>query len=337
MMNGAHWRQIGMENDDVIELLETQDELALKPGSGYAYSNSGYTILTEVIEQVSGKKFNDYSEEFFAALGMNHTAFVRRYMGLIPNRADSYSDCGDRLWLATPTVSKSNGDGFLYTTLRDQLIFEQAVQNAEANNNVLLVESQKPIPNSEIKSYGFSLELDGRLGRVAQYHSGSTFGYNSHTSRFPEEKLFVFVMSNNGSIWSGNIADKVASLLLPAQKKKVEYNRLIDTVLSGKEQPQMLGQYMSPDGFLNGKGNYDMFVIKTDKDGKKQWQNTYGGFYNEYDYLAEETTEGYVIKGTKQGCTSNSDVFNRTCTTNVWFVSIDKKGKEISNILLEEI
>ncbi|NRB47266.1 MAG: beta-lactamase family protein [Saprospiraceae bacterium] len=566
IMNNATWRQVGIGNKDVIELLEKQEELTNSPGSEYSYSNSGYTILAKIIEKVAGTRFNDYSEQFFQKLGMQETSFVRRYMGVIPNRADSYSDWGDGLWLSTPAVTKVNGDGFLFTTLKDQLIYEQAIQNAEQNNNVLLMESQQVIPNSEYKDYGFGLELDGRLGRAAQYHSGSTFGYHSHTNRFPKEKLSVFVMSNNGSLWSGNVADKISSLLLPKLEKPSTYNSLLDENVAEGEQAQTIGQYLSPEGFLirveeeegkliwkeannspyqiiqegnnkfyagfnstlkirffedkvvefytsgntitykrhdfvpatladiegfvgkyqsteldmsfeikmiaenqlkvlfsnrdreldvevlnrnelladnfimkverdqfdratdilvtltnraknnrfkkesnlqfqpkietdngsiqvttigsrnhdssnilltknypngneiwykqfggngydkansilatddgyliigstssYGNGNYDMFVIKTDKEGKKQWQNTYGDFYNEYGYTAEETAEGYLIKGTKQYCTSNTDVFNRECTTNVWFVSIDKNGKELANRLLEKI
>lgn len=566
LMNKPYWRQVGMGNNDVIELLEEQEELAFKPGSKYSYSNSGYTVLAKIIEIVSGKKFNDYSKEFFEELGMKETSFVKRYMGVIPNRADSYSDWGNGLWLSTPAVTKFNGDGFLYTTLKDQLIYERAVQHAIQDNNVLLIKSQKPIPNSEIETYGFGLELDGRLGKVAQYHSGSTFGYHSHTTRFPEEKLSVFVMSNNGRIWSGDIADEIASILLSGAKKDITYDNRINENLGTQEQPRMFGQYLSPDGYLiriieeqgkmlwreannspyeileagknmfsvaynadikirfyedelvrfypsgktityqrtsyipasladieafvgkyqsdeldmsfelklteenqlrimfsnrdrerevealnrnellasnfilkiqrdpfdrvtdilvtlnhrarnnrfkkatnlrfqpkietengsiqvttigsrtgdasdilltknypngneiwnkqfggnsydkassiiatedgylivgstssYGKGNYDMFVIKTDKNGNKQWQNTYGAFYNEYGYTAQETQEGYLIKGTIQNCTSNTDVFNRKCTTNVWFVSIDKNGKEVSNKVLEEI
>ena len=566
MMNKPFWRQIGMDNDDVIALLKKQKELVFIPGSKYSYSNSGYTILAEIIEKVTGKKFNDYSKEFFEELGMNETAFIRRYMGVIPNRADSYSDWGDGIWLATPAVTKFNGDGFLYTTLKDQLIFEQAVQNAGQDNNLLLSKGQQPIPNSEIKTYGFGIELDGRLGRVAQYHSGSTFGYHSHTTRFPNEKLSVFVMSNNGRIWSGDIADEIASVLLPKPEKTSTYDSRFYESSTHDEQPQISGQYTSPDGYLiriekkegkvlwknannspyeifedtqnmfsvdynadikirfysdelvrfypsgrtvtykrqpylpasfadlegfigqyysselemsfeirlteqnqlnilfsnrererdvevlnrnellasnfvmrvqrdqfdrvtaifvtlnyrarnnrfvkktnlkfqpkvetengfiqvttigpgngsttnilltknypngneiwskqfggksydkassilktedgyliigstssYGNGNYDMFVIKTDKDGRKQWQNTYGGFYNEYGFIAKETEEGYLLKGTKQNCTSNSDVLNRDCITNVWFVSIDRNGKEISNEVLEEI
>ncbi len=79
-----------------------------------------------------------------------------------------------------------------------------------------------------------------------------------------------------------------------------------------------------------------MYIIKTNKKGKKIWQNTYGNFYNEYGYSAKITKQGYLIKGTKQDCPNNTDI-NRKCTSNVWFVSIDKNGKEISNRLLEQV
>jgi len=565
MQSKPYWRQVGMDNDDVIELLEQQEELVFKPGSNYSYSNSGYTILAKIIEQVAGKNFDDYSKEFFAALGMKETAFLKRYMGVIPNRADSYSDWGDGVWLSTPVVTKFKGDGFLFTTLQDQLIFEQAVQQAQRDNNALLIKSQQPIPNSEIKTYGFGLELDGRMGRTAQYHSGSTFGYHSHTSRFPEEQLSIFVMSNNGKIWSGTIADEIASVLLADKETIQAYDPLMEKDLGEIERVAMLGQYRSPDGFLirvveeegkvlwrsannspyeiireggnmfsvdynsaikirfeknrlvrlyrsgktisykreaqpaasfadlegfvgryyskeldmsfelklvegnqlkvhfsnrererdvqalnrnellasgfimkvgrdqfdrateilvtlnyraqnnrfrketnlkfqpkvetengyiqvttigsvkgeisnilltknyangneiwfkqfggsgydrassilatedgyiiigstssYGNGNYDVFVIKTDKKGKKKWQNTYGGADNEYGYTAMETENGFLIKGTKQRCTS-ADVLDRDCTTNVWLISIDKNGEELSDEVLEEV
>ncbi|PQB05722.1 serine hydrolase domain-containing protein [Aureitalea marina] len=273
MMNDAYWRQIGMDNDDVIELLAKQQELVFKPGSRYSYSNSGYTILAEIIEEVSGERFNDYSERFFKELGMNHTSFIRRYMGVIPNRADSYSDWGDGLWLSTPAVTKFNGDGFLFTTLPDQLIFEQAVQNAVKDNNTLLIESQKSIPNSEITTYGFGLELDGRLGRKAQYHSGSTFGYHSHTNRFPDENLSVFVVSNNGRIWSGTIADEISAVLLPETDEKSNYDELLSTNSNTTEN---VGQYISPDGFL---------IRIEEEEGKLLWRSANN---SPYEIISEE-------------------------------------------------
>ena len=559
------WKQMGLDNDDVMELLEKQEELAFKPGSQYTYSNSGYVVLTKIIEKISGESFNDYSDKFFQSLGMNETNFVRRYMGIIPNRAEPYSDWGSGELSQTPTVTKTNGEGFLFTTLKDQLNYEIAIQNAASEHNELLIMSQQEIPNSEITHYGFGLELGDRLNRKAVHHAGGTYSYHSQMVRYPEENLSIFIMSNNGNISSYLIADEIANVLLPKVEKTIEYDPQFADRLSIPADQQVLGQYISEkgslirivkedgkyfwrranrnpielvdkgnntfaasydvdaerivfyqdelilfqpngekssykrsqepmaslsdleglvgkyisseldidfelvlaenndlklkfsgdeelmdlqvlnrselmvynyilkvkrdrfdrvtdifvdydraknmrfkksshlkfqpkiatdngsiqvttigsqngdtsdilltanypngneiwnqriggdswdkassildtgDGYLiigstssYGNGNYDIYVIKTDKEGKQLWQNTYGGFYNEYGYSAKATDKGYLIKGTKQFCDDNEDI-NRECTTNFWFVTIDKNGKELSNDLLEEL
>ncbi len=559
------WRKEGLDNDDVIELLEKQQDLAFEPGSRYMYSNSGYILLAKIISIVTEESFHDHAKRFFENLDMKNTAFLKNYMHVIPNQALPYSDWGDGVWQQYPMITNLYGDGFLFTTLKDQLKFEQAIQNADHNNNVLLIESQKPIPNSEIKTYGFGLELGKRLNYKAIYHSGGTGSYHSQMVRYPNQKLSIFVMSNNSKLWSGGIADEIAEVMLPKKEIKDTYDNRLQNVSNTLKQEEILGQYLSPGnyliriiendgvlywkngnnnpitlnyetpnlfstaynskikiGFFNdelilfypngkaseyskipseevtisdlesyegnyysveldvdfritlskdnklmialkdwnteeevevlnknellvfdyilkierdqfdrvtgillttnrvlnnrfvkktnlkfqpkiptkngsiqvttigsrdgkssqilltknyengneiwsrqfggrsydkassimatadgyiivgstssyGKGNYDILVIKTDKDGNKLWQNTYGNFYNEYGYTMEKTDNGYLIKGTIQKCSSNTDVFNRTCTTNVWYVSIDKNGTELSNTVLEEL
>ncbi len=556
------WQRFALDNDDVLELIENQEELGFVPGSTYSYSNTNYNLLTKIIEKVTDKTFNEYSKRFFENLGMTETSFVESYMKVIPNRANPYSDWGRGEWWQVPTVTKTNGEGFLFTTLKDQLNYEIAVQNANHNNNILLIESQKSIPNSTFKNYGFGLELEGKFGRKAVHHSGGTYGFHSQVYRFPEEKLSVFIMSNNGNISSNLIAQSITKILLPKSTKKASYNSNFYEAKNIKNKVSVLGKYTYPnvnkvveilkkgdktywkeknftvemvsetnntfsfsnnpklkvifyedkmteyyvsgktmeykridtapfknyksligkyyneelkvsfginftkenelqfklstnkgsnkiqiytrkylqahDFFLNverdafdrvieilltygralnirfkkknnlkyqpkiatkngtiqvttigskrgntsdilltkndvkgneiwykrlggsswdkassilateegyliigstssyGNGNYDMFVIKTDKKGNKIWQNTYGGFYNEYGYSAEKTDLGFIIKGTIQNCPNNTDI-NRKCITNVWFVTIDRNGEEISNKVLEEI
>lgn len=558
------WQRFGLDNDDVLALLEKQTDLGFTPGTIKNYSNSNYNLLAEIIERVTDQKFTEYSKEFFKNLGMNETSFVERYMRVIPNRANPYSDWGRGEWWEVPTVTKTNGEGFLYTTLKDQLIFEKAVQNAKFNKDILLINSQEPIPNSNIKTYGFGLELYDKLGRTSVHHSGGTFGFHSQVYRFPEDNTTIFIMSNNGNISSNLIAQRIAKIILPPSTKKPTYDtRYFEDV--SESSADIIGQYRSPKGQLTriveqdgklyfrqnkylrielikesdhkyhfsydttekvvfyenelvlydasgdlsvfdrvttepassldlegyvgkyfnseinvgfelklndkkelelvfstdddsykvttfnrndllvgesyalrgirdafdriteikvdyaramnisfkkksnlkfqpqiptdggtiqvttigskrgegskilltknelngneiwyktfggssydkassiletedgylivgstssyGVGNYDMYVIKTDKKGKKIWQNTYGKFNNDYGYTAEIVDNGFIIKGTIQQCNSK-DVLNRKCSVNVWFVNIDKKGNEISNTILEEI
>jgi CubicO group peptidase (beta-lactamase class C family) len=281
------WRQEGLDNDDVISLLEKQDDLGFKPGSRYMYSNSGYTLLTKIIANVTDEPFHDYSKKFFENLGMYSTAFLKNYMCVIPNQTLPYSDWGDGIWQQYPMMTNLFGDGFLFTTLKDQLIFEQAVQNAKYNNNVLLIESQKPIPNSEIKTYGFGLELEDRLNYKAVHHSGGTGSYHSQVVRYPDENLTVFVMSSNSRIWSGSIADEVASVFLPKKKNEDKYdNRISEN--SGLTKPeQIVGQYISP-------GEYLIRILE-EKDGL-YWRN---GNNNPIEIIQERNNIYYIKRNPK--------------------------------------
>ena len=254
LKNQTWWQQVGLDNNDIMQLLEKQKDLGFAPGLKYSYSNSGYVVLAEIIEKVSGQSFNDYSKAFFEGLGMKSTSFVKRYMEVIPNRAEPYSDWGRGEWWQSPTVTKTNGEGFLFTTLEDQLIYEQAIQNAAAENNLLLIKSQQAIPNSEIQTYGFGLNLFNwfRGDRKAVHHDGRTYGYQSQTVRFAEGNLSIFIMSNNGNLASDVLADEIAKVLLPKLEiKKAEGydNRFYESVKS-KKTYQVKGQYYSKSGFL---------------------------------------------------------------------------------------
>jgi len=244
------WKRVGFDNGDAIKLLEKQEDLAFAPGTKYLYSNSGYTLLTKIISEATGEDFHTYSKRFFENLEMKNTQFLKNYMYVIPNQALPYSDWGDGVWQEYPMVVSLYGDGFLFTSIKDQMIFEKAVQNANFNNDVLLIESQKPIKNSEIKTYGFGLELEDKMYRKAVHHSGSTGSYHSQMVRYPNEKLTVFVMSNNSRLWSGFIADEVAYHLLPKLKSKKGYDDKINEKLNLSVEKDIVGQYQSEGDYL---------------------------------------------------------------------------------------
>lgn len=251
LRNEIWWKQIGLDNNDVIEWIEKQEELGFVPGSQYVYSNTGYIILAKIIEAVTDQKFTAYSKNFFQQMGMEETYFVERYMGVIPHRAEPYYDWGDGLWLKTPTLTKLCGEGFLYTTLRDQMRYEQILHQMTSSDS-LLQRSQQVIPNSEISTYGFGLELSDWSNRTAVHHSGATLGYHSQLIRFPKEKLTILVLSNNGNLSSYWIADSIASVLLPAVEMSVDvqYDPRYDDLPTQNEPLEVQGQYTAENGSI---------------------------------------------------------------------------------------
>ncbi|NRB60717.1 MAG: beta-lactamase family protein [Winogradskyella sp.] len=252
LQNKAWWTRVGLDNDDVLELLKKQEDLGFNPGSKYVYSNSNYNILAKIIEKVTQQKFKVYAKEFFKSLGMENTAFPKGYMTVIPNKAEAYSDWGGGEWYEDIKVTKTAGEGFLFTTLKDQLMYEQAIQNAKDSNNQLLIKSQLPIENSEIKSYGFGLRLFNWFygPHKAVHHDGGTYGYKSQTVRFTDQNLSIFVMTNNGKIGTDDMADQIAKVFLPpAEIKETSYaDRYFEPIKN--INPLVNGQYRSQKGQL---------------------------------------------------------------------------------------
>ncbi|MDX2068641.1 MAG: serine hydrolase domain-containing protein [Haliscomenobacter sp.] len=241
------WRQEGLDNEDALAILLKQKELNFAPDSEHWYSNSNYTLLAEIVTKVSGTPFPQFAKQLFTDLGMPNTQFCTNYMQMIPFQSLPYNDWGDGSWQQYPMMTNLYGDGFLYTTLKDQLVFEQAIQKAAAQANSLLSISQKPIPNTLIQDYGYGLEISPINGYPAVHHSGSTGSYNAQTLRFPGEKLSIIVLSNNGNLWSGGIAREVAAQILGRKTAETPYLTRPAQVQAASTPSDLVGQYRSTD------------------------------------------------------------------------------------------
>jgi transcriptional regulator with XRE-family HTH domain len=76
-----------------------------------------------------------------------------------------------------------------------------------------------------------------------------------------------------------------------------------------------------------GAGNYDVLLLKINPAGELVWQETYGGFFNEYGKKISRLTDsnGYSIEGTQQTC-DTPNVSNE-CKDFFWKFEVDETGK----------
>jgi CubicO group peptidase (beta-lactamase class C family) len=245
------WQQVGLDNKDALRLLKKQTALNFEPGTQYLYSNSNYTLLTEVVNKVLDQSFPEATTTLFDSLGMPNTRFQTNYMAVIPNKALPYSDWGDGVWQQYPMVTSLYGDGFLFTTLRDQLIWEEEIQKQKTDNlpSDLLKRSQKPITNSSIKEYGFGLEFGEYKGKEIVYHSGATGSYSAYFIRIPSESVSVVVMTNNGSIWTEGLAKEILDEIMNL-KSKQSYPTMPENLGAKPSLEEVTGAYQLEDGTL---------------------------------------------------------------------------------------
>ena len=78
-----------------------------------------------------------------------------------------------------------------------------------------------------------------------------------------------------------------------------------------------------------GQGNYDILLIKVDKNGEFLWQKTCVGFLNEYakNISYQESDGRYKIEGSQQTCTTPN--VSENCELTEWSFLIDPSGKEV--------
>lgn len=85
-----------------------------------------------------------------------------------------------------------------------------------------------------------------------------------------------------------------------------------------------------------GKGNYDLFIIKTDADGDPEWSKVMGDFYNEYGENIEVMANGNIlIEATKQLCTGKKNDFSK-CKDYPWEIELDPTGKLIKEQISDQ-
>ena len=229
-----------VDNEDAMDLIRTQRDLNSKPGTEYIYSNSNYILLTEVVQRVSGQDFSDFAKSMFEDLDMPSTAFRTNYMAVIPHKASPYGQWNG--WKKYPTITETHGDGGLFTTLEDQLYWEQMIQLNDGKylSTELIKESQQPMEYD----YGYGLEFGEYKGEKYHYHNGSTGAYNATFMRFPSKNLSVVVMANSGSVPTYYLAAQIVDEILRLEVPNKTYPSGPKEIQAEIPQQELVGSYI---------------------------------------------------------------------------------------------
>ncbi len=112
--------------NELVKMLSRQKELNFKPGEMFSYSNSGYFLLSEIINRVSGMKTSAFAKKYiFDLLGMNSTHFHDDPNMIVKNRAYGYSPKKDGGYRLDILRLKVIGDLGVFTTIEDFLKWDQ--------------------------------------------------------------------------------------------------------------------------------------------------------------------------------------------------------------------
>ena len=200
----------------LLELVFSQRKLNFVPGERFEYSNTGYLLLAETVEKVSGQNFADWCEKnIFRSLGMKNTRFLKSHAEIIKNRAMSYCGNGDTGYVNCFSQLYSPGSSSLYSTLDDMTLWLKEISKREFGGSEVwdLMLRTGTLSNGESVNYGCGISMRYYKSHASIGHGGSWLGYLSDLVYYPEENVgYVLMITRNPPAVS--MTGKVDEILL---------------------------------------------------------------------------------------------------------------------------
>jgi len=236
---------------DSLLAIVAPDSLMFEPGTHFYYNNTGYFMLGQVIERVTGATYARHLEQtLLKNAGLSNTLYcdTRR---LIPNRAQGYDRIGqgflnaDYLSMALP-----NAAGSLCSTVGDLVSWTQQLHGGRVVNSASLRQMTTPVtlPSGRPMRYGYALTVDTVGGHPLVEHGGGINGFSAYLSYAPADSLVVAVLANTASAPSSRVTRDLVQAAIgvaPAAASVVQ-----DLPLTPAERARYVGEYAvtQPDG-----------------------------------------------------------------------------------------
>jgi CubicO group peptidase (beta-lactamase class C family) len=203
---------------DALAILAQVPQLRFSPGEKFEYSNSGYVILAQIVEKISGKRFSRFlNDEIFKPLRMNRSVLYDETRPEVKNVATSYSLKGGVYKDIDYTPQNAiYGEDNIYSTVEDLYKWDQALYTEKLVKRSSLRSAFTPgkLNNGTPTAYGFGWRIRDLLGVNEVSHTGSWLGFRNCIIRFPDQHFTVIVLSNLSQFDPARIAVKIAKIYL---------------------------------------------------------------------------------------------------------------------------
>ncbi|MBO9729391.1 MAG: serine hydrolase [Chitinophaga sp.] len=192
------------------------DSLDFEPGTAFSYSNSGYVVLADVIEKVTGQKFGDLlARRIFLPAGMKHSVFG----STVPNDTIAIGYINGDPELSYP-LENVVGAGGITSCVEDLLAWHDALSTHTLLSPYWMNELFKP--RVEWKEwdawYGYGWMIDKLQFKASkkhniEYHPGTELGQYAMLARQPDKDIVIILLNNTGEFPRFEITDLLLDLL----------------------------------------------------------------------------------------------------------------------------
>jgi CubicO group peptidase (beta-lactamase class C family) len=191
-------------------------DLEFEPGTKFKYNNSGYFLLGAIVEQVTGKTYeNALQENILDPLNLKNTGYDH-HDPILPKRAAGYEKNFDGFVNAAYLdMSIPYAAGALYSTVEDLYLWDQALYTEK-----LLSNKYKEImftPFLSNYAYGWGVRktaLEGSRDSLTTIsHGGGINGFNTLIVRLIDDKNLIVLLNNTGGTNLDQMSQGITNIL----------------------------------------------------------------------------------------------------------------------------
>jgi CubicO group peptidase (beta-lactamase class C family) len=207
---------------DALAIVVQQRALNFAPGTDWAYSNSGYLLLAEVVRRASGRPLPTFARErILAPLELRATTFGSREQA--PDGATGHAPTALG-WAPAYYPVWTTGSGNMYSTVGDLLRWAEALRTGRVGGTraVQAMETVAALHDGSPLTYGLGLQVATHRGARTVSHGGAGGGFRAELLRFPAQELAIAVLCNATTAPAGDLARRVADGLLRTELAAAE-------------------------------------------------------------------------------------------------------------------
>jgi CubicO group peptidase (beta-lactamase class C family) len=237
--------------NEVMALLKQQEKLLFDPGSQWSYCNTNYVLLAQIVTNVTGHSFVNWTtEHIFDPLGMAFSFFHENSFQMIPGRATPYRKNNQEvLTIAEDNRNNYAGQGYLYTTIDDMILWMDNFRTKHLGGQAVIDKmSQKGRLNNGSESfYGFGVGILNLHGKMVIHHSGQTGGYKAVMLYCPEIEVGITILANEHSFDVEGLGNRLFALYLgiePEEKEETDTDKESYISIDSSKVNDYVGAFM---------------------------------------------------------------------------------------------
>ncbi len=222
---------------EMVEII-TKSGNDFMPDTKMSYCNSGYILLTYILEKIFKKPFPEILQEKIAKpIGLKNT-YMHGKINTRNNECNSYSFL-DKSWKLAPEfdVSQVLGAGAITSTPTDLIKFSHTLFSGKliSETNLMKMKSMQDF-------YGMGLIQMPFYDKTGFGHTGGIDGFRSVFAYFPTGEI-TFAYTSNGMNFNGN--DISIAILSAVYNKPFEIPEFTTYELTSEDLDKYLGVYSS--------------------------------------------------------------------------------------------